>query len=427
LTHVNELGSANSRELHYYLPKNDFIMTVEMERTKKTPGELWKGNEAAIKGYAALLGIEEKEIVQLESTVFKVKNATMERTTSVDLACLYRIDPKAGFLRKRTVSMKWGPAGEGFGGSMTDESQAWTVVTEAVKLTASVASIAVGKSISDTDQQTLIAKLTADGQPIALVVKEILRIRAVKQAHLEKPTPGLTKEALAFVIEQLETQEKKHMAQLFGTIKKEMAPVAFHIPGDKFLGTAGELKVFALYKSGVKILVSQDGSTVRTDGRFNTVVDPPGNELGAIKVKWKSNGVTTTTTKPPAEPTPIKGAAIAYRIPAICTFTADLAMNDTLPKDLFVMRTELAQAGVVQYLPKVKELEFEMHQGLGSLSSVKLSNRRLDLSGAGDAGAAGKGLSDALKKPDPRDKLILDLEKDAKIKELKEKLAKEPE
>lgn len=422
VTHVPSMGASdkNDRGIYYYLPRTDLVVQVEVTRTTKTAGDL--AAEAQLKKYYEPLNFDPKKCITAASQACAVKSASLRSIPSIDSAQIYRLSVPRRFLQSNNITAEYAENGELKSGKSSFEDHTFQLITQTINTVSAFAQAAAGRGEEVADP------FKDDTTPAGKAAAAILEIRRAKYGLLIGTPTGANKDALAYKIDELDKQEQALLARFTGTVKKETATLGILVdPARAELDPTKGLDILKVYSDGVEQQVTND-RLARVDDLDS---QKKAGAFETISIRWAAKAANMGLGTVAAGAVP--KCALVYRVPANMTGVVKgtgTQNGAAYTKVYCAQDVQVPQLGAVGFLPKLNEMEFALHPGLGSLKSLVGATKSLDPENVKTLTDATLGLDTAFKASpaaDPRDKQIADLEKEVKIKELLDKLNGTPE
>ncbi len=418
LTHVDKLGAATAAErgLYYFLPRADVLVQVEVTRTTKKPGEFMK-DTCIVK--SMLTADQESEIIKEMKVTYEMGDVIIQPVAGIDVDHIYRLELPRNFLSKNDVTFEFAPSGELKGGTIASENLTAKVVTQAAVSIAEVAGTFLG--VKDGGGKAPDVKTCNDqnavGEPLE-TYNALKRLLNDRSTLLSGMALSENVETTKWKIEKIDAQIEAILGRFVGTVEKKTITLSFLVD-PKDLKDGQPVNLFELHKTkGVKRIQATDNVVWndKFDRKENAEAGTP------ISLKWM---VAPAVGSAYASATHGKGTMVektllVYRIPKR---GQAIVLHDKTPKA--VKDLVIPQLGALGYLPNLKSAEFTLYEGTGGLMKLTASTKAMDPELIKAASAAYVGIDSTLRKPAelaPIDKLIQDLEKLARVKELEDKL-----
>lgn len=388
-------SSSKSTEGFYYaLPKRHIIVEFEIKKTV-----LKKGKYAQ---YAkSCLGLEAEEIHNdIPKTTFTIGEVVVKPKTYLDKSRIFQLGINQAFVNKTDFSLDYAKNGELKSASQTIENEFIPFTTSLVN---TVSSLSLSSLFLSEDDNTTLSKCTdifakADVELLSTLQSKVF---AILEADTE-----MSKEQLEQRLSKIEELKSKILSKFVGTKKITTKKITFEIdPDDIKDGIAKPL--FKIDKNlGVEQIYKIDAETKIAFSVSGTI----GANAKVVSVQLKNpEGVIEEITKKIGVQS---DGAFYYCIPAN---TEIIVKND---KSIINTKSmQIPQLGVTVAGPNnLRKFKFTLHPGLGSIQTLSAKSDSISTS---DIDSLRKSL---LKNND--DKTIEKLEKELKIKELKDKIEK---
>lgn len=419
LTRVDKLGAAEAMGggLYYFLPRADVLVQIEVTRTTKTPGEFV--NKTCLVE-PILTAEQEKEIIRAEEVTYELGEVVVKPVPGIDVGHIYRLDLPKNFLSKNDLTLEYAPTGELKGGTIASEDLTAKVVTQVAVSLASVAGAFVGGKAPLAGQPVTKTQTCppASSEEAVEVYDTFKELWASRTQLLSTMQMSEQVETTKWKVATLDAQLQSMLGRFVGTVEKKTITLSFLLdPKDWKAG--GELTLFELHKNkGVKKVATSEAVVWNNKFDRKDMVD----QGKPVTLKWVvptsidnlySTKVVNTNEQVPK-------ARLAYRIPKQGQVLIQQDKVTKAVKDLTI-----PQLGGLGYLPDLKSAEFTLYGGTGGLMKLTASTKTIDPDQISAGANAILELDSAFKgadPKDPRDKVIADLEKLVKIKELEDKL-----
>lgn len=411
-------------------------MSVEVIRTSQTLGPLYE-DLCAIRKY---LTKEEYQKARKRETsnTYSVGEINVKTISSVDPEHIYRLVLSNKFFKRNDVSFEFTQTGELKGGKLTQEDLTAKVMTQTLgslaSLGGSIASKGESTAATRDEEECRSAKISESAKLVADEIAKLISSRTKVISSIETMEQS---GVAGFKLERINARLNELFAMFVGSTQKKTIAYSFLLDPDTWADTDGDgvftsVDLFWLDKiNGVRQFkndANQQGPWV-DDFDTRTLSD----SASTLRVAWvlppRMRGCYSTI-----EGLALNKAGLVYRIPArgelqIFEIRKERASADapwvTKADLLAVKELNIPQKGSLGMLPNFKATEFTLLEGTGALLKISGSTKSIDPS---QIDVAGKALIKAKEDltpaatPDPRDKIISDLEKQVKIKELEDKL-----
>lgn len=453
---ISDVDASSSNGFYYALPKSNLIITVDIEKKETEPGEY--------KDIANCFGFT--DIITAKKKSFKYKKADVITKTYLDSAQVFKYNFSNNFLNKNEFKLEYAANGEISNSEFKNENQTVPILSTTIGLAASVYGSAAAlfkeksnkdcfnlqsrynmltisktkyKSLSEAEKAKYNAELAsylADKSLFDKADKEFKYLNTIKEKYLKALSEenGANKEIVDAKIQKLEDAMDEISSKYTGVIKKTIYQATFEINPMDFINTSAnphsinttsnadqkDLFYFDVSKGINKILVDNLIATneeIEDASCATTII----YGIKLIKIYNESINILASKTANPQD-----GAAFYYRIPVTARFEIYRKNVGGSVTNIKTFDVIVPQYGLVVAAPSnMKNLNFKLHPGLGSILSVEGITKSLDVDAISKLGTASSGLIDKFKKeeePNKKDELIKDLERDIKIKDLQQQL-----
>mgnify|MGYP003627450045 CR=1 FL=1 len=408
---------------YYTLPKNHINVEFTLKKITQTEG---KNHE-----FACLLGLKDDEIFNGDPKVtYSIKSVEITPITHLDSRHVYQLKINQKFLNKTNFSIEYARNGELTSSSNSSESQVIPAITTLVN---TVSGLSSGGLFLSEDSEEPICETPE-------ITKDI-RTKIDNIADIDSKITGLlggiadvemTKELLEYRLIKLNEIKNGLIGDFMGKKKIEIKKFSFEINPEELIDIQkGEntdkkevitYKELILFKFDKKLGVERVRVANINNENQQIIEDLPfkskesladDSQKVSIKIDFVDRHVSNEINKFNGNP---EVGGFFYRIPSQTSFKV---MNGN--KNLKTIRMPIPQFGTVAAAPaNLNKLTFKLYPGLGSIYTV---SGKTDSLKTGELNEFSKSLiQDTL---DSKDKLIKGLEKDIKIKELREKLSTE--
>lgn len=389
-------SSTKSTEGFYYaLPKRHIVVEFEIKKTV-----LKKGKYAQ---YAMdCLGLNADEIYAGETkTTFSIGDVVVSPKTYLDKKRIYQLTINQAFVNKTDFSLDYGKNGELKSASQTIENQ---IIPFTTSLVNTISSLSLSSLVLSEDDDNPVPSQCANSF-VKNDVELLSTLQSKTFAILEAETE-MSKEQLEQRLAKIEEIKSSILSKFTGTKKITNKKISFEIDPDDIKN--GIIKpLFKIDKNlGIKQIYNIDTKTKLAFSVSGTL----GAKAKVVSIQLKNpEGVIEEITKKIGAQ---DEGAFYYCIPAN---TEIVIKNDKSIINTTSM--QIPQLGVtVAGSTNLRKFKFTLHPGLGSIQTLSAKSDSISTS---DIDSLQKSL---LKNKD--DKTIEKLEKELKIKELKDKIEK---
>lgn len=402
---LSEISNSNNG-FYYALPKQHLIVEFEIKKTVLT-----KGIYADIA--IDCLNFKDDEVHTEEDKItHTISNVIIKPKTYLDTDHIYQMNINQSFINKTDFSLEYAVNGELKSSSQSIENQ---IIPFATSIVNTISSLSVSSLVLDAKDLADTCNCNND-----LAKKDLERLSLLQTAimNILEVDALMTKEQLEQRLSKIEDMKAAILGKFTGTKQITTKKLSFEIDPKDF--NTGKDK--PNYNKLIELF-----NIDKTNGLIRLYPKDAQGKLLSNKIPFTSSQNTTLAkntvkislknlSEVPKLINATKGSptqgAFYYRIPANADVTISLGestvKSSTMP---------IPQLGTVVAAPqKLRKLSFKLHPGLGSI--MMLSGKSDSIS-IGNIDSLSKSL---LKNKD--DKTIESLEKQLKIKELRDKIEK---
>ena len=391
-------SSKSTDGFYYALPKRHIIVEFEIKKTV-----LKKGKYAQ---YAKdCLGLETDEIYNNEpKTTFTIGDVIVKSKTYLDKSRIFQLKINQAFVNKTDFSLDYDKNGELKSASQTIENQ---IIPFTTSLVNTISSLSISSLVLSEDNNPIPSQCT---DPFVKNDVELLSTLQSKTFAILEAETEISKEQLEQRLAKIEEIKSSILSKFTGTKKITTKKISFEIDPSNAKDSIQYGKVIELFKLdktlGLKQLYNVAVDTKIAFSTSKTLAKD--SKVITLKLK-NTDGVTAEITGKIGTQ---KEGSFYYCIPAN---TEIIIKNNKSIINTTSM--QIPQLGVTVAGPtNLRKFKFTLHSGLGSIQSLSAKSDSISTS---DIDSLRKSL---LKNKD--DKTIEKLEKELKIKELKDKIEK---
>ncbi|WP_106791165.1 DUF4831 family protein [Aquimarina sp. Aq78] len=417
---VSLSDSKNSNDGFYYtLPRQNLIVSFDIKKTTLSKGKYSDFAESC-------LGLKpDKEFYNGKDPkiIYKVNSVAISPKTYLDNKHIYQLKVNQAFVNKTNFSLEYAKNGELTSAAQSIESQVIPFVVTVANTISSLSLSSLTLSSKDYNIQKGCTNEFAKND-----IELLSSLQATTQEILEAETQ-MTNEQLDKRLEKIEGMKSSILSKFIGIKKIETKRLTFEITPEEFVGKEF-ITLFKIHKQlGLKREYPKNSngkvledyiifqSKSKSDENFKDVKIKVAVEDGVTKAienhifESKKEKKETNQSNENSVKTVPKGA-FYYRIPSNTNILVkkenEIIKNINLP---------LPQLGTVVLAPdNLRKFSFKLYPGLGSIQIISAKTDSLSLKDI-------DSLRNTVFK-NKEDKTIESLEKELKIKELRDKIEK---
>lgn len=403
---VSKVTSGENRNakqgFYYALPKANILVNIDIKQTKVKPGKYSK--------YA--IYVTDEKVEKTIKTKFVIENITINTVSDIDTSNIYRVEIDNNFMKKNSFSMEFLQKGEIKGAEFITEDQTVKLVTTTLNTVGTLFGKVVGAMLGTGGTRKLDSAQTLTIiDSVNQIVDKIKWIRIQKETLLSNSTWEGDAISLKYMIEELTKKETELLSCFLGTKKTKVITYQFLIEPDKSITT---YELLAINKeNGIKRLYSKGNTVWNTEFDNDTLT-----KSDTVILQLEEKASIATVIKNETVKINSNSNGLIYRIPA--NYYAKILRNKRNKK---VEEMQIPQFGEIAAIPVgLKEVKVTFFQKTGAINTISGTNTVLQLEDVEAIGETINNLDSLYVKKDERDRIIEDLEKQVKIKELEDKL-----